>query len=161
MMVTHLKVQLLKHEKYLLDFVLNTVRLDSVKHYLMEQKIENVFKKNQLLKNNVKKKCADERALEIKNTNFECRVKKINAQLTQWKVVKNDMEKLNLDENNYITWTNQQLRNKLFLKKRIDDRSLPNTKDNLIKLWGEWKDRLETDWNLVKEQVEQDDHSHH
>ena len=71
------------------------------------------------------------------------------------------MEKLNLDENNYMKWTNQQLRNKLFLKKRIDDRSLPNTKDNLIKLWGEWKDRLETDWNLVKEQVEQDDHSHY
>ena len=120
-----------------------------------------MFKKNYLLKKNVKKKCADERALEIKNTNFECRVKKINAQLTQWKVVKNEMEKLNLNENDFMKWTNQQLRNKLFLKKRIDDKSLPNTKDNLIKLWDEWKDRLETDWNLVKEQVEQDDHSHY
>ena len=88
-------------------------------------------------------------------------MKKINAQLTQWKVVKNEMEKLNLNENNFMKWTNQQLRKKLFLKKRIDDKSLPNTKDNLIKLWDEWKDRLETDWNLVKEQVEQDDHSHH
>ena len=46
-------------------------------------------------------------------------------------------------------------------KKRIDDKSLPYTKDNLIKLWDEQKDRLETDWNLVKEQVEQDDHSHY
>ena len=35
MMVTHLKVQLLKREKYLLDFLLNTVRLYSVKHYLL------------------------------------------------------------------------------------------------------------------------------
>ena len=58
-----------------------------------------------------------------------------------------------------MKWTNQQLRKKLFLKKIIDDKSLPYTKDNLIKLWDEWKDRLETDWNLVKEQVEQDDHS--
>ena len=37
------------------------------------------------------------------------------------------MEQLNLNK-----WTNQQLRNKLFKKKRIDDKSLPNTKDNLI-----------------------------
>ena len=100
-------------------------------------------------------------ALEIEHTNFECRVKKINAQLTQWKVVKNEMEELNLNENDFMKWTNQQLRKKLFLKKRIDDKSLPNTKGNLIKLWDEWKDRLETDWNLVKEQVEQDDHSHY
>ena len=88
------------------------------------------------MKNNVKKN-ADERALEIKNTNFECRVKKINAQLTQWKVVKNEMEKLNLNENDFKKWSNHQLRSKLFLKKRIDDKSLPYTKDNLIKLWDE------------------------
>ena len=113
------------------------------------------------MKNNVKKKCADERALEIKNTNFECRVKKSNAQLIQWKIIKNEMEKLKLNENAFMKWTNQQLRKKLFLKKRIDDKSLPNTKDNLIKLWNEWKDRLETDWNVVKEQVEQDDHSYY
>ena len=43
------------------------------------------------------------------------------------------------------------------LKKRIGDKSLPNTKDNLIKLWDEWKDRLETDWNIVKEQIEEVD----
>ena len=60
-----------------------------------------------------------------------------------------------------MKWTNQQLRNKWFLKKRIDDKSLPKTKDNLIKLWDEWKDRLETDWNIVKEQIEEDDHSHY
>ena len=47
------------------------------------------------------------------------------------------------------------------LKKRIDDKALPKTKDNLIKLWDEWKDRLETDWNIVKEQIEEDDHSHY
>ena len=41
------------------------------------------------------------------------------------------MEKLNLNENDFIKWTNQQLRKKI-LKKRIDDKSLPNTKDNLI-----------------------------
>ena len=45
-------------------------------------------------------------ALEIENTNFECRVKKINAQLTQWKVVKNEMVKLNLNENDFMKWTN-------------------------------------------------------
>ena len=48
----------------------------------MEWSIENVFEKNLLLKNNVKEKDADERTLEIKDINFECRVKKINAQLT-------------------------------------------------------------------------------
>ena len=55
---------------------------------------------------------------------------KINEQLTQWKVVKNEMEKSNLNENDFMKWTNQQLRKKLFLKKRIDYKSLPNTKDN-------------------------------
>ena len=40
------------------------------------------------------------------------------------------MEKLNLNENDFKKWTNQQLRSKLFLKKRIDDKSLPKTKDN-------------------------------
>ena len=59
-------------------------------------------------------------------------MKRINAQLTQWKVVKNEMEKLNLNENDFMKWTNQQLRNNFFLKKRIDDKSLPYTKDNLI-----------------------------
>ena len=34
------------------------------------------------------KKDADERALEIKNIDFECRVKKYNEQLTKWKSVK-------------------------------------------------------------------------
>ena len=69
------------------------------------------------MKNNVKKKDADERALEIKNTNFECRVKKINTQLTKWKIVKNKMEKLNLNENDFKKWTNQQLRKKHFKEK--------------------------------------------
>ena len=88
-------------------------------------------------------------------------MKKINVKLTKWRCIKNKMENLNLNENDFKKWTNQQLRAKLFLKKRIDDKSLPKTKDNLIKLWDEWKDRLETDWNLVKEQVEQNDHSHY
>ena len=39
--------------------------------------------------------------------NFDSRVKKINTQLTQWKVVKNEMEKLNLNENDFMKWTNQ------------------------------------------------------
>ena len=71
------------------------------------------------------------------------------------------MEKLNLNENDFKKWTNQQLRSKLCLKKRIDDKQLPTTKDKLIKLWDEWKDRLETDWSVVKEQIEEDDHSHY
>ena len=60
------------------------------------------------------------------------------------------MEILNLNENGFKKWTNQQLRAKLFLKKRIDDKPIPITKDNLIKLWDEWKDRLETDWSIFK-----------
>ena len=46
---------------------------------------------------------------------------------------------------------------KFFFKKIIDDKSLPKAKDNLIKLWDKWKDRLETDWSLVKEQNEEVD----
>ena len=110
------------------------------------------------MKKNVKKN-ADERALEIKNINFESLVKKNNKQLAKWRSVKDEMEQLNLNENDFKKWTNHQLSSKLLLKKRIDDKALPKTKDNLIKLWDEWKDRLETDWNLVKEQVEQDNHS--
>ena len=59
-----------------------------------------MFEKNQLLKKNVKKD-TDERALEIKNINFEYRVKKFNAQLTKWRRSKNEMEKLNLNENDF------------------------------------------------------------
>ena len=58
-------------------------------------------------------------ALEIKNINFECRVKNYNEQLTKWRSIKNEMEPLNLNENDFKKWTNQQLRSKLFLKKRI------------------------------------------
>ena len=47
------------------------------------------------------KKNADERALEIKNINFECRVKKFNGQLTKWRRIKNEMEKSNLNENDF------------------------------------------------------------
>ena len=83
----------------------------------MEWSIENVFEKNQLLKKNVKKKNADERALEIKNINFECRVKKFDAQLIKWRRVKNEIEKLNLNENDFNKWTNQQLRSKKFKDK--------------------------------------------
>ena len=36
-------------------------------------------RKELVIEKNVKKKDADERALEIKNINFECRVKKMNA----------------------------------------------------------------------------------
>ena len=93
--------------------------------------------------------------------NFECRVKKINAELTKWKIINNEMEQLNLNENDFKKWTNHQLRSKLFLEKRINDKPLPKTKDDLIKLWDEWKDKLETDWSLVKEQIEENDHSHY
>ena len=62
----------------------------------------------------LKKKCADERALEIKNINFECRVKKFNGQLTKWRRIKNEMEKSNLNENDFMKWTNQQLRKHCF-----------------------------------------------
>ena len=54
-----------------------------------------------------------------------------------------------------------KFKKKIKEKKRIDDKSLPKAKYNLIKLWDEWKDRLETDWNIVKEQIEEDDHSHY
>ena len=47
------------------------------------------------------------------------------------------MENLNLNENDFKKWTNQQLRSKLFLKKIIDDKPIPITKDNLIKSWDE------------------------
>ena len=63
------------------------------------------------------KKNADERALEIKNINFECRVKKFDAQLIKWRRVKNEIEKLNLNENDFNKWTNQQLRSKKFKDK--------------------------------------------
>ena len=52
------------------------------------------------------KKDADERVLEIKNIDFECRVKKYNEQLTKWKSVKNEMEQLNLNENDFKKWAN-------------------------------------------------------
>ena len=74
----------------------------------MEWSIENAFENNKLLKKNVKKD-TDERALEIKNMNFECRVKNINVQLTKWRCVKNKMEKLNLNDNDFNKLTNKQL----------------------------------------------------
>ena len=70
------------------------------------------------------------------------------------------MKQLNLNENDFKKWANRQLRSKLFLKKRINNKQLPTIHDNLIKLWDEWKDKLETDWSLVQEQVEEvDDNS--
>ena len=84
------------------------------------------------MKKNVRKKNADERALEIENFNFKSRVKNNNKQLAKWRSVKDEMEQLNLNENDFKKLTNQQLRKKLCLKKRIDDKSSPNTKDNLI-----------------------------
>ena len=66
------------------------------------------------------------------------------------------MEQLNLNKNYFKKWTNYQLKLKK-LKKRINDKQLPTIKDNSIKLWNEWKDRLETDCSLVQEQVEEVD----
>ena len=54
--------------------------------------------------------------------NFESRVKKNNKQLAKWRRVKDEMEQLNLNENDFKKWTNHQLSSKLFLKKRIDDK---------------------------------------
>ena len=65
------------------------------------------------MKKNVKKN-ADERALEIKNINFESLVKKNNKQLAKWRSVKDEMEQLNLNENYFKKWTNHQLSSKKF-----------------------------------------------
>ena len=61
-----------------------------------------------------------------------------------------------MNENDINLWTNPQLRNMLFLKKITDDKLLPKTKKRLFNLWVEWKNRSETDWIIVKEQVRED-----
>ena len=45
---------------------------------------------------------------KLKNINFESRVKKNNKQLAKWRSVKDEMEQLNLNENNFKKWTNHQ-----------------------------------------------------
>ena len=59
-----------------------------------------MFKKNYLLKKNVKHN-ANGRALEIKNMNFESCVKNNNKQLAKCRSVKDEMEQLNLNENDF------------------------------------------------------------
>ena len=44
-------------------------------------------------------------------------MKKFDAQLIKWRRVKNEIEKLNLNENDFNKWTNQQLRSKKFKDK--------------------------------------------
>ena len=61
-----------------------------------------------------------------------------------------------MNENDINVWKNPQLRNMLFLKNIIDDKLLPKTKKRLFNLWVEWKNRSETDWIIVKEQVRED-----
>ena len=63
---------------------------------------------------------------------FESRVKNNNKHLAKWRSIKDEMEQLNLNENDFKKWTNHQLSSKLLLKKRIDDKSLPKIEDNLI-----------------------------
>ena len=65
------------------------------------------------------------------------------------------MVKLNLDENNIDGWNINQLKNTLFLKRRINDKPLPKRKKELIKLLVEWKDKPEIDWCIDQEQVEE------
>ena len=59
------------------------------------------------------KRNTDERALEIKNMNFESRVKNNNKQLAKWRNVKDEIEQLNLNENDFKKWKNHQLSSKL------------------------------------------------
>ena len=65
------------------------------------------------------------------------------------------MIELNLDENNINQWTIKQLKNALFLKRRINEKPLPKRKKELIKLLVEWKDKSEIDWCIDQEQVEE------
>ena len=65
----------------------------------MEWSIVKGVRKELVIEKECKKKDTDERELKIEIINFESRVKKINVQLLKWKCVKNEMEKLNLNEN--------------------------------------------------------------
>ena len=65
------------------------------------------------------------------------------------------MVELNLNENHINQWTIKQLKNALFLKKRINEKPLPKRQKELIDLWVEWKVKSEIDWCIVQEQVEE------
>ena len=58
--------------------------------------------------------------------------------IKKFKRIKDEMVKLNLDENNIDGWNINQLKDALFLKRRINDKPLPKRKKELIKLLVEW-----------------------
>ena len=75
--------------------------------------------------------------------------------IKKFKRIKDEMVKLNLDENNIDGWNINQLKDALFLKRRINDIPLPKRKKELIELLVEWKDKPEIDWCIDQEQVEE------
>ena len=76
--------------------------------------------------------------------------------MIKWERIKEETVELKVNEININQWTTIQLTNLLFLKQSINDKPLPKTKKCLINLRVEWKEISESDWNFVKEQVEED-----
>ena len=50
--------------------------------------------------------------------------------MIQWKRIKKDIVELNLNENHINRWTNKQLKNTLFLKRRINEKLLPKKRQS-------------------------------
>ena len=88
--------------------------------------------------------------IDIKN-----RKEQKEKHIKEWKRIKKEMIELNLNENHINRWTNKQLKNMLFLKRRINEKPVPRRKKELIKLLVEWKDKPEIDWCIDQEQVEE------
>ena len=63
--------------------------------------------------------------IDIKN-----RKEQKEKHIKEWKRIKKEMIELNLDENNINQWTIKQLKNALFLKRRINEKPLPEKKIN-------------------------------